>query len=75
MPQIKLVTKQNQIVAKKSGLVGGGWDGQGGWSFGRQTVTFGINGQWGPTVQHREMCVIGSLCYTTGIEKNTANQL
>ena len=29
------------------------------------TVVFGIDGQWNPTVQHREMCVIGSLCCTT----------
>ena len=34
-----------------------------------QTVTFGMNGLWGPTVQHRELCVIGSLCYTTEIEE------
>ena len=27
-----------------------------------QTVTFGMGGQWGPTVQHRELYVIGSVC-------------
>lgn len=27
-----------------------------------QTVTFGVDGQWGPTVQHRELYVIGPLC-------------
>ena len=29
-----------------------------------QTVIFGMDGQWDPTVQHREMCVVGSLCGT-----------
>ena len=57
-------------MAKKSRLVGGGWDGQGGWSFGRQTVTFGINGQWGPTVQHRELYVIGSLAVQQKLKKH-----
>ena len=27
------------------------------------TVTFGMDGQWNPAVQHREMCAIGSLLY------------
>ena len=34
-----------------------------------QTVIFGEDGQWGPTVQHREMCVIGSLYCTTELEE------
>ena len=25
-----------------------------------QTVTFGMEGQWGTSVQHKELCVIGS---------------
>ena len=32
-------------------------------------VTFGMDEQWGPTVRHRELCVIGSLCCTTVIEE------
>ena len=34
----------------------------GGWM---QTVVFGMDGQWDPTIQHREMCVTESLCCTT----------
>ena len=34
-----------------------------------QTVTFGMDGQWDPTEQHREMCVIRSLCCTTKLDK------
>ena len=34
-----------------------------------QTVTFGMVGQWGPSVHHRELCVTGSLCCTTEIEE------
>ena len=37
--------------------------------FWMQTVTFGIDVQWDPTVQHREMCVIESLCCTTEPDK------
>ena len=37
--------------------------------FWMQTVMFGMDGQWGPTVQHREMRVIGSLCCATELEK------
>ena len=41
--------------------------------FWMQTVVFGMNGQWDPTVHHREMCVIGSLCCTTQL--NIVKQL
>ena len=34
-----------------------------------QTVTFGMDGQWDLTVQHREMCVIGSLCCATELDE------
>ena len=34
-----------------------------------QTVIFGMDGQWDPTVQHRELCVIGSFCCTTELDK------
>ena len=33
-----------------------------------ETVTYGMDGQGGPTIQHRELGVIGSLCCTTEIE-------
>ena len=45
------------------------WDGRGVWDWWIQTVKFGMDGQWAPTVQHRELCVIGSLCCTAEIEK------
>ena len=38
-------------------------------AFWMQTVTFRMDGQWDPTVQHREMCVTGSLCCTTELDK------
>ena len=41
------------------------WDGQALLGFWMQTVKLGMDGQWGPTLQHRELCVIGSLCCTT----------
>ena len=37
--------------------------------FWMQTVVFGMDGQWGPTVQNREQCVIESLCCTTKLEE------
>ena len=37
--------------------------------FWMQTVIFGMDGQWDPTVQYREMCVIGSLCCKTELEE------
>ena len=37
--------------------------------FEMQTVIFGMDGQWDPTVQHREMCVIGSLSGTTELDE------
>ena len=36
---------------------------------GIQTLIFGMDGQRGPTVQHREMCVIGSHSCTTKLEE------
>ena len=46
---------------------GVGWMGTLG-VLGMQTVLFGMDGQWYPTVEHREMCVIGSLCCTTELD-------
>ena len=51
------------------GGVGREWGGQGVWGWWMQMVTFGMDEQWGPTVQHRELCVTGSLCCTTEIEE------
>ena len=51
---------------------GGGereWDGWGAWGWWMQTVMFGMDGQWGPTVQHRQLCVTGSLCCATEVEE------
>ena len=45
------------------------WDGQGVWSWWLQTVTFEMDGHCTPTVKHKELCVIGSLCCTTEIEE------
>ena len=39
----------------------------GGWH--RQTVKLGMDGQWGPTAQHKELCVIVSLCHITETEE------
>ena len=39
------------------------------WGWWIQTVTFEMDGQWGPTVQHRELYAIGLLCYKTEIEE------
>ena len=69
-----LSTKQKQITAKESrhlvprreGREGDEWMVYG---FVMQTIIFGMDGQWGPTVQHRALCMIGSLCYTTEIEE------
>ena len=32
-------------------------------------LIFGMDGQWDPTVQHRELCVSESLCCTTELEE------
>ena len=43
------------------GCQGGGereWGGWGGWDQWMQTVIFGMDGQWAPIVQHRELFVI-----------------
>ena len=33
------------------------------------TVTFGMDGQWALSIQHRQLCVTGPLCCTTEIEE------
>ena len=37
--------------------------------WGMPTLISGMERQWDPTVQHREMCVIGSLCCTTELDE------
>ena len=69
--------KQKHSMTKKSRLGvperGGKGREREGWVFwvflGMQTVTFGVDGQWDPIVQHREMCVIGSLCCTIELDE------
>ena len=66
MAQMILATKEKQIMAMGSKLVvargwgeerGSGMDGEF-WGWWMQTVTFGMNKQWGPTVQHRKLCPV-----------------
>ena len=70
MAQMIPSTKQKPNMDKESKLVvpGGrgepeGWMGSLG--FWMQTSICGMGRQQGPTVQHRELCVIVSLCCTT----------
>ena len=55
-------------MAFLGGREGVGWMGILG-VFWMQTVIFGMDGQWDPTVQYREMCVIWSLCCTTELDE------
>lgn len=36
---------------------GEGSDGLGVWGWSMKTVEFGVEGQWDPAVQHRELCI------------------
>ena len=64
MAQVTPSTKQKQIMGMKSRLVvfrgeeegKSEWDRWGIWDWWMQTVAFGMDGQWGPTIQHRN-CV------------------
>ena len=58
-------------MAKKSriGVSKGERGGHLGDFFWMQTVIFGMDGQCDPTVQHREMNVIGSLGCTTDLDE------
>ena len=68
-------TKHKQTMDKESrlgipdGRGGSGMVGHVGGFFWMQTVIFGMDGQGGPTVPHRELCVIGSPCCTREIEE------
>ena len=66
------IRKRSQPRGEDLWFLRGGRRERDGWGvsgFGMQTVTFGMDGQWGPTVQNRELCAIGSLCYTIEIEE------
>ena len=67
------MTNKNQkqsMAGQTWGSRGVGREGQAFWGFGGiQTVISGIDGQLDPAVQYREMCVIGSLCCTTELDK------
>ena len=70
MTKIIPSTEQRQTMAMENRFMvvrGREWDGWRVWGWRMQPATFGMDEQWGPTVQHREMCVIGSLCCTMEI--------
>ena len=73
MAQTILFTKQKHITAKERLVVpraeGRGSGMEAVWGCRMQTVTFGIDGHWSPTVQNREMCVIVSRCCIAEIEE------
>lgn len=52
------------------GRAGRDWDGWRVWGWWMKRVTFGMDGRGGPTVQHRELAMTGSICCTTEIEEN-----
>ena len=66
----KQTINRNRSWSKRAdlGLGGSGMDEHFG-GLGMQTVIFGMDGQWDPTVQHREMYVIGSLCRTKELDE------
>ena len=67
------MAKKSRLGVPKGERGGSGMDGHLGFVlfffFWMQTVIFGMDGQWDPTVQHREMCVTGSCCCTTELDK------
>ena len=60
---------QGEQTYGSQGIRGREWDEWSVQGFWIQTVILGMNGQWGPTIHHRELCVIGSLCCATEIEE------
>ena len=68
----KQTKNRNRAWPRRADL-GFWWEGEEGVGgmgiWGRQTVVSGVDGQWDPTEQHREMCVITSLCCTTELDK------
>ena len=62
---------QGEQTCGCQGRGGREWDGWGVWGVWMQTVTFGMERQWGPALQHRELDVTGSLCCATEIEETS----
>ena len=69
MAQMILSAKQKQIMDMERFPEERKWDGRAVRGLGMQTLIFGTDGQWSPTVQHRELSVIELLCYTTENEE------
>ena len=70
------MAKKSRLVVPKGERGGSGIDGYFAFFcfvlfcfvFWLQTVILGMDGKCDPMVQHREMCVIGSLCCTTELD-------
>ena len=60
---------QGEQTCGSQGVAGKEWDEWAVWGFQMQTVTIVMDGQWDPTVQHKELCVTGSFCCTTETEE------
>ena len=63
------MTKKSRLGNSKGESGRSGMDKHFGGFFWMQTVVFGMDGQWDSTVQHREMCVIGSICCKTELDE------
>ena len=57
------------------GREGRKWDGQGIWGCWMQTVTFGMDGQWASTVQHRELYVMGHFAVQQKLKKHVKSTI
>ena len=64
-----MVMERRLVVARGEGGGRREWDEWGVWNWWIQTVIFGMDGQWSPTIQYGELCVIGSLCCTIEVEE------
>ena len=60
---------QGKKTSDCKGEGGKKWDGWEVWFCWCKLLYLEMDGQWGPNVYHRELCVIGSLCSTTEIEE------
>ena len=69
----KQTKNRNRAWPRRADLVllrGREWERWAFWDFGgMQTIISGMDGQWDPTVQHREMCVVESLFCTTELDE------
>ena len=66
-------SESDRGLGKQTWAPRGEWREWDGWAFrgffGMQPVILGVDGPWDPTVQHRAMCVIGSLYCTIEFEE------